>query len=348
PNVLCALNFDSVGHHQERLKSSLVFYRIPDSLPTYINDLGLWLLDHLPKEAAWPFKQEGIIPLVSFVSVPYGPWSDNQRWNGMGVPSPLIMSWPDRYFHTQLLTADNTDPLVFHRAGLVSTMLALAIADAGPVEAAQFARLVGTYAEMRLGLASERGMAEGGRTGDPAALARIAAEIRHLATRDVRAIESTASLVRHDPEQADQAHRQVVAETTARLRRRLRQALDALGAPLRASRVADGPGATVLVRQVAGPPPRTFGLDYAEMARLVGAMQAADRRACWDTLIVLSDELWNLADGRRTLDEIATIAGAQFGLALEAGHLEVLARGLERAGYFRLRRRRRSRVSVST
>ncbi|MBI4278487.1 MAG: hypothetical protein HY660_08525, partial [Armatimonadetes bacterium] len=84
PNVLCALNFDSVGHHQERLKSSLVFYRVPDSLPTYINDLGLWLLDHLPKEATWPFKQEGIIPLVSFVSVPYGPWSDNQRWNGMG------------------------------------------------------------------------------------------------------------------------------------------------------------------------------------------------------------------------------------------------------------------------
>lgn len=353
PHMLCGINFDSVGHHQDKLKSSLVFYRVPDSLPTFINDLGQWLLESTPKEAAWPFKHEPVIPLVSFISLPYGPWSDNQRWNGMGIPCPLIMSWPDRYFHTQLLTADNTDPMVFHRAGVVSAALALAIADAGPDEAARYARLTENYGSLRIGLAVTRAIEaqtrEGGAQG--AVLAQRATRaIRHLAARDARAIETTDRLVRHEPADVRDAHARIVKASTARLRRQLREALALLETPALSTTSAppnDDAGAVIPVPAYEGPPPRDFGLQYPEMADLVARMRTVDPRTYWDTLLVLTDELWNLSDGRRTLDDIAAIVSEQFGLNIEAGHLERLVLGIERAGHMRRRRRAARRVPAA-
>ena len=38
PRVKTAFCFDSVGHHQEKLKCTLLFYRHPDSTPSFIND----------------------------------------------------------------------------------------------------------------------------------------------------------------------------------------------------------------------------------------------------------------------------------------------------------------------
>jgi hypothetical protein len=356
PNILCGINFDSVGHHQDKLKTSLVFYRVPDSLPTYINDLGQWLLDATPKEAAWPFKHEPVIPLVSFISVPYGPWSDNQRWNGVGIPCPLIMSWPDRYFHTQLLTADNTDPMVFHRAGVVSAALALAIADAGPDEAAQYARLTEHYGSLRIGLAATRAIDALTRDGDGhgargALLAQRAARaIRHLAARDAQAIESTDRLVRHEPAEVREAHTRTVKAATTRLRRQLREGLALLetrASSTTSARPGDDAGAVIPVPAYEGPPPRDFGLQYPEMADLVARMRSVDPRTYWDTLIVLTDELWNLSDGRRTLDDIAAIVSEQFGLNIEAAHLETLVKGIERAGHMRRRRRPARRAAAA-
>ncbi|MBI4279907.1 MAG: hypothetical protein HY660_15760 [Armatimonadetes bacterium] len=334
PNVLCAICLDSVGHHQDRLKSSLMFYRVPDSVPSYVNDLGQWLLDTLPKEAAWPFKDAPVIPLVSFASLPYTPWSDNHNWNGMGVPAPLIMSWPDLYFHTQLLTADHTDPMVFHRAGLVLGALALWIADAGTADAARFARLVESYAGLRIQLAAEHGLG-GGQTADGAARARAAAEIEYLGARDARAIESTAALVRHADQGTRATHAKATTEARARLRRRVREALGVLGAKPAPS--PDGAAGLKPVKKKAAPPPGVRGLAYPEQAAVVQAMQASDPAANWESLRIVGDELWNLTDGRRTLGEIAASIGFEFGLKLEASHLEPIARGLEKDGYLRLR-----------
>lgn len=74
-------------------------------------------------------------PLVNFLDMPYTLWSDNKFCPVVGVPSPLLMSWPDIYFHTQLLTADNLDPKVFRRCGLATALTTLELANAGPVEA---------------------------------------------------------------------------------------------------------------------------------------------------------------------------------------------------------------------
>lgn len=146
--VLC---FDSVGHRQATLKSSLVMYRSPDSIPSYVSDLGAALIDDLPKEAEWPFRNGPVIPLVNFTELPYTPWSDNHYWVTFGVPAPLFMSWPDRYFHMQLLTAEHADPLVFERAGRVIGSLALSIAEAGASQVGAIMQEVASKSAFRLG-----------------------------------------------------------------------------------------------------------------------------------------------------------------------------------------------------
>src|SRR4029453_6920999 len=89
------------------------------------------VIERAPKDGTWVFKDDTDISPVQFVQAPYTPWSDNHYWAAFGIPSPLIMSWPDKYFHTQLLTADNADPRVFRRVGVTTALAAYEIADAG-------------------------------------------------------------------------------------------------------------------------------------------------------------------------------------------------------------------------
>ena len=128
-NIKTIFCFDSVGHHQDKLNSNLMFYKHPDSSPSFINDFFVDIIEKVPKETSWVFKNDNDISLIKFLTAPYTVWSDNHTWAAFGVPSPLIMSWPDKYFHTQLLTPDNTDPRVFKQCGIATALAALEIAN---------------------------------------------------------------------------------------------------------------------------------------------------------------------------------------------------------------------------
>ena len=130
-NIKTIFCFDSVGHQQDKLNSNLMQYKHPDSSPSFINDFFVDIIDKIPKETSWVFKNDNDISLIKFIAAPYTVWSDNHTWAAFGVPSPLIMSWPDKYFHTQLLTPDNTDPRVFKQCGIATAQAALEIANIG-------------------------------------------------------------------------------------------------------------------------------------------------------------------------------------------------------------------------
>lgn len=350
--VLC---LDSVGHRQATLKSSLVWYRSPDSVPSYVSDLGAALVEDLPKEADWPFRRGPVIPLVAFQELPYTPWSDNHYWVTFGVPAPLCMSWPDRYFHTQLLTADHTDPLVFERAGRMLGSLALGIARAGALDAAAIMQEVASKSALRIGRLVRDAIAASGRQDGQAVAARARGEARYLVERDVRALRSALALAEGDPD-ADRARElagRLAKDLVARLDSELAR-LDGLSAadhapaePGAASRrdvsaQANGSSASdeaarlIPIRATEGVPPGVAGLTFDETAALVAAMQADDPRVTWETLRIFADELWNFADGRRTLADIAQAVSYEFGFQLPARHIVTIARGLEKAGLFEI------------
>jgi hypothetical protein len=218
--VKAAFCLDSVGHNQEKLKSVLLFYRHPDSHPSYINDYFAGVMDRAPKDGTWVFANDTDISPVQFVQAPYTPWSDNHTWSAYGVPSPLIMSWPDLYFHTQFLTADNTDPRVFRRAGITTALAAYEIADAGPREARLIADDVAARSRFRLDDLVNRAirkMSDAAKAGeDVASIAkRVTSQLEYFAARDARNIASTLSLVPAATPDALEDHVRTHAESLA-------------------------------------------------------------------------------------------------------------------------------------
>lgn len=339
--IKATLCLDSVGHRQSTLKSSLVMYRSPDSIPSYVNDLGASLIEELPKEADWPFRNGPAIPLVNFQQLPYTPWSDNHYWVTFGVPAPLFMSWPDLYFHTQLLTAEHTDPMVFERAGRVLGSLAVGIARAGAAEAAAIIQEVAAKAALRVSRAVRDALAAGESNGD--ALNDATRQIQFLADRDARAIASVLDLAGEDGAAA--RVKTMADNAVAELKKRSRAELKRLGPTSRGAarsgvRKARGGAASIIPhRTLDGVPPGVVGLTYEETAALVAAMQAEDPAVNWETLRIFGDELWNLADSRRTLAEIGETICLEFGFSVASAHFTTLARGLEKIGAFRLGRK---------
>jgi hypothetical protein len=222
--------------------------------------------------------------------------------------------------------------MVFERCGRVTGSLAVGIARAGAAEVGPLMHEVAGRSIRRVGLAARRAMQDG------AAREKIAAQVRYLVDRDAAAIRSALDLAARDPG-GDQLRAQADALVTD-LQERARIELGRLGTTAAASPGGDGdtpsPRSAVPARAVDGVAPGVVGLSFDETGALVDAMRAEDAHVNWETLRIFGDELWNLADGRRTIAEIAHATCLEFGFEVSPRHFETIANGLERAGYFTL------------
>lgn len=150
PSIKASFCFCSAGNHQHKTKSILVFSKNPDSVPSFLNDFYEWVMDQAPKDKYWVGREEWNMSSVVFEQVPYTPWSDNSAWAAYGIPSGLVMSWPDINFHSQLLTADTIDPKVIKRGGITSAIAAYEIANANGKTAEVIADIVFSKSLYRL------------------------------------------------------------------------------------------------------------------------------------------------------------------------------------------------------
>lgn len=202
PSIKASFCFCSAGNHQHKSKSILIFSKNPDSIPSFLNDFYQWVMDTSPKDKYWVGRQENDLSSVVFEQVPYTPWSDNSAWAGFGVPSGLVMSWPDIYFHSQLLTADTVDPKVIKRAGLTSAIAAYEIANADLNTAEFIAGEVfsrSLYRLQRVGNDAIHYLNSLSGDEKPAEIKRkvdyVVKEIRYFAERDSQAVETAKGLV---------------------------------------------------------------------------------------------------------------------------------------------------------
>ena len=61
--TIVSIALDSVGHDQRKSKSALLYYHSPDSLPTFVNDYYVGLMESTPKETRWVFSEGDRIPV---------------------------------------------------------------------------------------------------------------------------------------------------------------------------------------------------------------------------------------------------------------------------------------------
>ncbi len=317
-DVITSLTYCSTGHKQSETESCLLLSSSPDSVPHFTNDYLAELAEQSPKEADWIGKEGGQeLPLLSQKQHYYTPWSDNGRFAQYDIPAPLFMSWPDRCFHSQLLTADVIDPAALRRSALISGVAALELATADADEAASIARAVAGRSLQRL----QRLGAD--YVGESAARARR--HVEFVTERDTEALTSVSELSEDIDETIDQLETQI--QQTAE------QVIDSFNAPEDEDRgeVAE----RVPVRETDGLVARWEGLEYTDLLEIADQLADADDDAGWRSLRVVSDEAWNFVDDERTVGEIADAVGFEFGLTIEPGPIYEILAGHEQGGNLR-------------
>lgn len=332
-NVVTTLTYCSAGHKQDETDSTLLLSASPDSVPHFTNDYLAELADRSPKEADWIGKEGGQdLPLVSLTRGYYTPWSDNTRFAAAGIPAPLFMSWPDRCFHSQLLTPEVIDTRVLRRSALVSGAAAVELATADDRTAASIARLVA-------GRATDRLRRLGARYATDETTHRARRHLRYVADRDTRALRTAAALT--DADVSDQLDRLV--ESVTSVAGQEVAALDVAPETPSGDPRDHGHGTAtahdrVPVRTVDGDDAlveRWTGLEYEDLLEIADSLGRADEDAGWRSLRVVSDEAWNFVDGKRTVGEIADAIGFEFDLRVEPEPVARILEGHAAGGHLR-------------
>ena len=298
--TLAAVNLDMVGQDQEQCGSTFLL----EHAPCFSGSFAAELLARIRGESLdWvtSFSGPGHYGMTRMAEVPYSGGSDHITWidPAIGVPCPMLIQWPDRFYHSSHDTVDHTDPASLALAVRCAAAYAGFLAAAGPAELAWLTRLVARGARRRLLEALEESAPRG------AERAYVAGD---------RALASLARL-------------SIDAATLATERERFAAFAAAEGITAAPAL----PGGPVPVRAIGAPLdfqphlwPGWEGLpaeDREEVRALLASFPGGT------TAI---DVVWAATDGRRPLAEIARLASLELGVDVPAGDPGAGGAGLAR------------------
>ena len=130
--VVAALNLDMVSQNQDRTGSVLVAEYPPLACPSFTGDLLTIILGDLADLKNHPFR---------WTTSPFSGGSDHYILAdpSVGIPCPMVINWPDRYYHTSFDTPDRADPRMLTRVAILAGTYIYFLASAGTEEAAWLA-----------------------------------------------------------------------------------------------------------------------------------------------------------------------------------------------------------------
>lgn len=200
--TVAAVNLDMVGERQEDCGSTLRLERAPHFLGSFADELLARVL------TAARSAMHG--PPARVADVAYSGGSDHALWldPAHGVPCPMLIQWPDRYYHSDFDTPERCDPESLALVVATAATYAGFVAGAGAEETRWLVDQVARGARPRLlaaldaddpreaafaereraerALASIARLAAGRATGDP--LRRALAEALPLAADQVEGV----------------------------------------------------------------------------------------------------------------------------------------------------------------
>jgi hypothetical protein len=148
---LCGLNLDMVGENQQLCNSSLLVEKTPDATPFFGNHLLEAILEEIKKETA-NLLQTAQYPLFLSSVTPFSGGSDHWILSDptVDIPTPMIIHWPDTFYHTNFDTIDKVDEKELERVGVLAATYLSFIASMGEKETAWTARLITQKAKERI------------------------------------------------------------------------------------------------------------------------------------------------------------------------------------------------------
>lgn len=134
--LVAALNLDMVGENQDLCKSVLNVERPPRAMASFTADLLARIVGAVGDEVR-NLAGSASYPLFRWAATPHSGGSDHDIFADptVGVPCPMLIQWPDKYYHTSQDTLDKVDPEMLRRVATATATYAWFIATAGYAEA---------------------------------------------------------------------------------------------------------------------------------------------------------------------------------------------------------------------
>ncbi len=344
--MVAGLNLDMVGQNQALCQSSFLIERPPEALPSFAGDLAEALREAL-QGGARPLGGADSYPLYRQGVTPYSGGSDHCILSDptVGVPTPMLIQWPDRFYHTSEDTLDKVDAGMLAVAGRLAAAYAYFVAAAGDAEVRWLAREMAARTRGRLAALAQEFYTRAMEAAAPEEVAELAQRAaRGLAFCAGRATEGLATLTRlaacqtgreEAIEEAGQAIRAAQEQEWLALQKDLSQRVLALGRRLPP---APGPAADEWTPRAGQMVLRRLFRGPVALSDLETSLEAADRGALRSLLQArgeaghgLADMMIYWIDGRRSLGEVADLVECETGKR-DVEFMVRLAGLLERAG----------------
>lgn len=229
PNMVAGINLDMVGHDQEVTKAPLLVERTPEANPSYVNHFLARILKDLTEEAE-NLGGTGKYALFKWAVTPYSGGSDHYILSDptVGIPTPMIIHWPDLFYHTSQDTVDKVSPEELKRVVIMTSTYAYFLADAGYEEGLWLANLVEAEAKKRLldtiqeGLSSIMAKDDEKEGKKPerkiaAALRELEERFSYVLDREIEALGSVARIVPEDMKDSFMAYLQSLDQDVRQL-----------------------------------------------------------------------------------------------------------------------------------
>ena len=149
--TIAAINLDMVGENQDDCGSTFLLEQAPHFLGSFADEL-LARVRTAAQDWVKDFSGAGHYSLARLAEVPYSGGSDHALWldPGAGVPCPMLIQWPDRYYHSDFDTPDRCDPASLALAVRAAATYAGVLAGAGADELRWLLQLVARGARRRM------------------------------------------------------------------------------------------------------------------------------------------------------------------------------------------------------
>ena len=151
PKMIASINLDMVGEDQDQTGSVLVLHKTPDSFPSYINAVSEAIFEEAQKE----FKSIGGNPWMATFRHAVGDFSggsDHYIYTDptVGIPSVMMIQWPDKFYHTSDDTIDKVSPKSLAKVATIAATFAYFMANVGEKEAPWIASQVASREKQAL------------------------------------------------------------------------------------------------------------------------------------------------------------------------------------------------------
>lgn len=137
PKTVAAINLDMVGEDPTQTGSTYTIVRSPVQTEGFSGVLAARILAQIARTDRPSFTgNDGFASFASAV-MPFSAGSDHYVYGdpSVGIPCPMILNWPDKFYHTSADTIEKVSPAVLHRSVTLAGTYAAFLANAGTAEA---------------------------------------------------------------------------------------------------------------------------------------------------------------------------------------------------------------------